>query len=50
MKKTFLTSQSVDHKQVLVSSDQKYTRLAAMRTLAADGRLYHILFLLTGEI
>ncbi|XP_037532432.1 semaphorin-4B-like [Nematolebias whitei] len=47
VKKTFLTSQSVDPKQVLVSSDQKYTRLAAMRTLAADGRLYHILFLLT---
>ncbi|XP_013877691.1 semaphorin-4A [Austrofundulus limnaeus] len=48
VKKTFLTSQNVNQVgPVLVSSEQAYTRVAAMRTLAADGRQYHVLFLLT---
>uniref|UniRef100_A0A3Q3BL35 Semaphorin-4B-like n=2 Tax=Kryptolebias marmoratus TaxID=37003 RepID=A0A3Q3BL35_KRYMA len=48
VKRTFLTSRSVEPaRQVLLSSEQKYTRVAVMRTLAADGKQYHILFLLT---
>lgn len=51
VKKTFLTGQNVEAVgPVLVSSEQKYSRVAAMRTLAADGRQYHVLFLLTGKM
>ncbi|KAF3692471.1 Semaphorin-4B Semaphorin-C [Channa argus] len=50
VKRNFLTSRSVNpvgNRPLLVSSDQRYTRVAAMRTKAADGKLYTVLFLLT---
>lgn len=52
MKKSFLTSDSVKpvgHGPIVVSSEQSYSRVAAMRTQAANGKEYIILFLLTGE-
>ncbi|KAK2845197.1 hypothetical protein Q5P01_011856 [Channa striata] len=50
VKRTFLTSQSVKPvgmRPLVVSSNQRYTRVSAMRTKAADGKLYTVLFLLT---
>uniref|UniRef100_A0A3B4XYF9 Semaphorin-4B-like n=1 Tax=Seriola lalandi dorsalis TaxID=1841481 RepID=A0A3B4XYF9_SERLL len=50
VKKSFLTGSSVrpvSDGPVLVSSEQQYSRVAAMRTTAADGKQYTILYLLT---
>ncbi|XP_035529007.1 semaphorin-4A [Morone saxatilis] len=50
VKKSFLTSDSVKPvgaSQIVVSSEQQYSRVAAMRTQAADGKQYTILFLLS---
>lgn len=50
VKKSFLTSSSVrpvDSGPIVVSSEQRYKRVAVMRTLAADGKQYTVLFLLT---
>ncbi|XP_068425057.1 semaphorin-4A-like [Clinocottus analis] len=47
VKKSFLTSGSVRGRPVAVSSDHRYSRVAAMRTQAASGSQYTVLFLLT---
>ncbi|XP_077950397.1 semaphorin-4B-like isoform X2 [Gasterosteus aculeatus] len=47
VKKSFLTSSSVRGDPVAASSEQRYSRVAAMRTQAADGKIYTLLFLLT---
>lgn len=50
VKKSFLTSSSVQpvgDRPVVVSLEQRYSRVTAMRTQAADGKDYTILFLLT---
>ncbi|KAM4580033.1 semaphorin-4B-like [Odontesthes bonariensis] len=50
VKKSFLTSRSVTplrDEPVVVTSEQQYSRVAVMRTLAANGRQYTLLFLLT---
>ncbi|XP_045898438.1 semaphorin-4A-like [Micropterus dolomieu] len=50
VKRSFLTSNSVKPVGVgplAVSSGQQYSRVAAMRTQAADGKQYTVLFLLT---
>uniref|UniRef100_A0A3Q1EL51 Semaphorin-4A-like n=1 Tax=Acanthochromis polyacanthus TaxID=80966 RepID=A0A3Q1EL51_9TELE len=50
VKKSFLTSSSVkpvDDGPIVVSSEQQYKRVAVMRTQAADGKQYTVLFLLT---
>ncbi|XP_042345768.1 semaphorin-4A-like [Plectropomus leopardus] len=50
IKKTFLTSSSVKPiggGPILVSSGQRYSHVAAMRTQAANGKQYTVLFLLT---
>ncbi|XP_044062751.1 semaphorin-4B-like [Siniperca chuatsi] len=50
VKRSFLTSDSVKPVgvgPVLVSSAQQYSRVAAMRTQAANGKQYTVLFLLT---
>ncbi|XP_026227332.1 semaphorin-4B-like isoform X2 [Anabas testudineus] len=50
VKKSFLTSSSVNpvaNGPVVVSSEQTYSRVAAMRTEAADGKDYTVLFLLS---
>ncbi|XP_070823523.1 semaphorin-4A-like [Chaetodon trifascialis] len=50
VKKSFLTSSSVKPDGVgpiVVSSGQRYSRVAAMRTQAANGKQYTVLFLLT---
>ena len=52
VKKSFLTSDSVKpagDAPIFVSSEQSYSRVAAMTTKAANGKDYTILFLLTGE-
>lgn len=52
VKKTFLTSSSVKSDggaPVFVSSGRRYSRVAAMRTRAADSKQHTVLFLLTGE-
>lgn len=53
MKRTFLTRGSVKadgEAPLFVSSGQRYSHVAAMRTQAADGREYTVLFLLTGDV
>ncbi|XP_029283507.1 semaphorin-4B-like [Cottoperca gobio] len=50
VKKSFLTGGSVkpmEGGQIVVSSEQRYSHVAAMRTLAANGKQYTVLFLLT---
>nr|UTQ93900.1 semaphoring-4A [Micropterus salmoides] len=50
VKRSFLTNNGVKPVGVgplVVSSGQKYSRVAAMRTQAADGKQYTVLFLLT---
>ncbi|XP_020512671.1 semaphorin-4A [Labrus bergylta] len=50
VKNSFLTSRSVTpvgNAPVMVSSEQQYSRVAAMRTQAANGKQYTVLFLLT---
>ncbi|KAM3873550.1 semaphorin-4A-like [Diretmus argenteus] len=50
VKKSFLTNEGVKPVggvPVVVSTDQRYSRVAAMRTQAASGKEYTILFLLT---
>ncbi|XP_034005425.1 semaphorin-4B-like [Trematomus bernacchii] len=48
VKKSFLTSGSVKSDDApLVSSDQRYSRVAVMRTKALNGKQYTVLFLLT---
>ncbi|KAM4736454.1 semaphorin-4A-like [Anableps anableps] len=48
VKKNYLTSSSVKPVgQVIVSSEQKYSRVVVMKTTAANGQQYDILFLLT---
>ncbi|XP_031697935.1 semaphorin-4A-like, partial [Anarrhichthys ocellatus] len=47
VKKSFLTSGSVRGDPVVVSSEQRYSHVTAMRTQAADGQHYTVLFLLT---
>ncbi|KAM6995523.1 semaphorin-4A-like [Tautogolabrus adspersus] len=50
VKNSFLTSKSVKpvgNAPVMVSSEQQYSRVAAMRTQAANGKQYTVLFLLT---
>uniref|UniRef100_A0A673ASJ3 Sema domain-containing protein n=1 Tax=Sphaeramia orbicularis TaxID=375764 RepID=A0A673ASJ3_9TELE len=50
VKKSFLTSNSVQplgDRPLIVSLEQRYSRVTAMRTTAADGKDYTILFLLT---
>ncbi|KAM8870285.1 semaphorin-4A-like isoform 2-T2 [Spinachia spinachia] len=47
VKRSFLTSSSVRGDVIAASSEQRYSRVAAMRTQAADGRSYTVLFLLT---
>lgn len=52
VKRTFLTSGSVKPVgggPIVVSSGQRYSHVTAMRTQAANGRQYTVLFLLTGE-
>ncbi len=52
VKKSFLTSGSVKPHGVgpiVVSSEQRYSRVAVMRTQAASGKQYTVLLLLTGE-
>ncbi|MEQ2234800.1 hypothetical protein ILYODFUR_035105, partial [Ilyodon furcidens] len=46
-KTNYLTSQSVTPGNQIVSLEQKYSRLVVMRTQAANGKHYDILFLLT---
>ncbi|MEQ2199011.1 hypothetical protein XENOCAPTIV_022717, partial [Xenoophorus captivus] len=48
VKTNYLTSQSVTPGKQIVSLEQKYSRLVVMRTQAANGKHYDILFLLTG--
>ncbi|XP_023126284.2 semaphorin-4A-like [Amphiprion ocellaris] len=50
VKKSFLTSSSVrpvDGGPIVVSSEQQYKHVAVMRTQAADGKQYTVMFLLT---
>ncbi|KAF7644700.1 hypothetical protein LDENG_00217200, partial [Lucifuga dentata] len=50
VKKSFLASSIVKplgNAPVVVSTDEKYSRVAAMKTLAANGKEYTLLFLLT---
>uniref|UniRef100_A0A3B4VE88 Semaphorin-4B-like n=1 Tax=Seriola dumerili TaxID=41447 RepID=A0A3B4VE88_SERDU len=50
VKKSFLTGSGVrpvSDGPVLVSSEQRYSRVAAMRTTAANGKQYTVLYLLT---
>ncbi|XP_047217419.1 semaphorin-4B-like [Girardinichthys multiradiatus] len=47
VKTNYLTSQSVTPGKQIVSLEQKYSRLVVMRTQAANGKHYDILFLLT---
>ncbi|KAF7227699.1 semaphorin-4B isoform X1 [Nothobranchius furzeri] len=48
VRKNFLTSRSVNPVgQVVVSSEQKYSRVVVMRTQAANSQHYNVLFLLT---
>ncbi|XP_034409974.1 semaphorin-4A-like [Cyclopterus lumpus] len=47
VKKSFLTSGSVRGDPIVVSSGHQYSQVAAMRTQAASGNQYTVLFLLT---
>ncbi|XP_037308933.2 semaphorin-4B-like isoform X1 [Pungitius pungitius] len=47
VKTSFLTSSSVRGDAIAASSERRYSRVAAMRTQAADGKAYTVLFLLT---
>jgi len=49
VKKSFLTSGSITGDPIVVSGGHQYSRVAAMRTRAASGDQYTVLFLLTGE-
>lgn len=52
VKKSFLTSNSIKPDglgPIVVSSEHRYSRVAVMRTQAANNKHYTVLFLLTGE-
>ncbi|XP_054476879.1 semaphorin-4B-like [Anoplopoma fimbria] len=49
VKKSFLTSNRVRGNPIIVSSGQQYSHVTAMRTQAANGKQYTVLFLLTGS-
>lgn len=51
VKETFLTEKkvkSMENRMVLLSPDQAYSRVVGLRTKAANGQIYTVLFLLSG--